>query len=118
MIPQPSQLACRIIERGDSTADDLVDIVRGHGGRHTDSNTRDAIQQKCWKNRGEDRRLLKCIIKVVLKIDGVLVNICKEFFCNSLHTNFCITHCSCRVPVNRSKVALAIYQRIAERKLL
>src|SRR5690625_7381833 len=61
---------------------------------------------------------MKCIIKVVLKIDGVLVNICKEFFCNSLHTNFSITHCSCRVPINRSKVALAIYQRIAERKLL
>ena len=80
--------------------------------RHTYSDTCGSVYQKIRVSGRKYHRFLFCLIKVWLKINGVLVDICQHFHGNLTQTCFCVTHGSCAVTVHRTKVSVTIHQWI------
>ena len=98
--------------------DQLTQIVRRDVGGHADRDTRGTVHQQIGQARRQDHRLLLLLIVVRAEVDRVLVEVGQHLLGQPVHAAFGVTHGGSRVAVDRSKVALAIHQRVAHGKVL
>ena len=88
--------------------------MRRNVGGHTDRNTDRSVDQKVWKAAWQNGWLLGAAVVVVLKIDGLFVNVANHFHGQGRHAALGITRGSGWVVTRRSEVALTVYQRVAK----
>ncbi len=100
------------------SVNNLSHIVRRNVCRHTDGNTRRAVDQQIRKTRRQNHRLFQTVVVVGHKIDGVFVDIGEHFHRNFAHSRFRITVSRRRVAVDRTEVAVPIHKHIAHREAL
>ena len=112
------QTGFRVIDEHDTAVDDFAQVMGRDVRRHADSNASRTIDQQIRDLGRQDRRFLKRTIIVRHEIDGILVDIFQHFTCNFSHADFCITHSCRRVAIDRTEVAMTIYQWIPGRKIL
>ena len=111
-------LGFRVVDDIADAVDDLGQVMRRDVGRHTDCNTRRTVDQQIREAGREHDRLLPLFIEVRLKIDRILFDIGQHVVGELCHTGFGIT-VSCRgVAVDRTEVAMAVDQRVVQRKRL
>jgi len=87
-------------------------------GGHTHRDTGGAIHQQGRHPGGQYLGYLLGSIVVIDKVHCLLVEVRKHIVGYFSHANFGIAHGSRRVTIDRTKVALAIYQHIAHGKRL
>ena len=56
----------------------FAEIVRSHVGRHTHGDTGSSVQKQKRHLGRQNRRLLKRVIEVILKIDCILVKVSED----------------------------------------
>ena len=92
--------------------------MRWYIGRHTDSNTLCTVYEQvripAWKNG----RFLLCLIKVWSEINGIFVDISKQLHGNFAQSCLCISHGSRAVTIDRTEIAMSVYERITCRPIL
>ena len=71
--------------------DHLAKVVRRNVGCHTDCDTHLTIQENVWHCRWQYYWLLLSTIKVIAEINGVLLNIGKEFCAHLIHASLSVT---------------------------
>ena len=107
-----------IVNFHDDRIDDLTHVVRRNIRCHTDCDTRRAVDEKARDLRREDARFGERFVIVRYEGNGIFLNIGKHCFCYARHTDFCITHCCRAVTVDRTEVAVTVYEHIARREVL
>ena len=85
--------------------------MRGDVCCHANGNTRRAVYQQVREARRQDNGLLQALVIVRLKIYRFLVKVTQQFHCRLVQASLGVTHCSCRIAVDRTKVAVAVNQR-------
>ena len=93
-------------------------IVRRNAGRHAHGNARCAIAQQVRKARRQHDRLFVILGIVGPEIDRVLVEAFQQQLGRMGHPRFGVTIGSRAIPVDITKVALAIDQRVANVEIL
>ena len=74
-------------------------IVRRHVGRHTDSNTIGAVDQKIRDFARQIRRFLALFIIIGDEVHGLFVDIFEKCLCKRRHARFRISHRRRRIAV-------------------
>jgi hypothetical protein len=88
----------------------LVAMPTAMPGRAVDQQVRDAGRQ--------DRRFFFLAVVVGLEVDGVLVDVGQQFAGDLVQAALGVTHRRGAVAVDRTEVALAVDQRVAQREVL
>ena len=96
----------------------LLEVVRGDIGGHTNGDTRGTIQQQIGKSGRQDGRFLERAIKVINKVNGILFQVSQHFLGHGCQTGFGITHGSRRITIDGAKVTLPIDERVTHGKIL
>ena len=98
--------------------DHFTEIVWRNIGRHTDSDSGGAVDQKIRETAGKHGGLFFCLIKVRHKFDGVLVDVGQHLHGDLRKPCLCITHRGSAVAVHGTEVAVSVHQRITKAPLL
>ncbi len=88
--------------------------IRGHA----DSNTARTIDQHIGEACGKNRGFLLLAIVIVLKIDGVLVDIGQQEGGRLVHADFGIAHRGGVIAIHGAEIALTIQERQRHRERL
>ena len=96
----------------------LFQVVRGDIGRHTDRNTKSAVQEEIRRGCREDIRLLPSRIVVGAPRDSLLLQILEELVSEPAHLGLGVAHRRRRIAVDRAEIALPQNQGVAVRKFL
>ena len=107
-----------IVDQRDAGVDDLAEIVRGDVGRHADSDAAGAVDQEVRELGRQNRRLLFGTVVIGLEIDGVVVNVAKNFQRDFGQAGFGISIGRRWIAVDRTEIALSVDQRHAHGKIL
>ncbi len=108
----------RILQQREAGIHHLVQIVRRDVGRHAHRDTGRAVDQQVGEARREHQRLVLGAVVVRPEIDRFLVQVGQQFVGDPRHADFGVTHRRRVVAVHRTEVALAVHQRVAQRKVL
>ena len=108
----------RVLQGRQTTRDHLTQVVGRNVGGHTHGDARRSVDQQIGDPGRQHRRYLLGAIVVVDEIDRFLVEISEQGMRNFRHANFGVAHGGSRVAVDRSKVALPVYQGVAQREIL
>ena len=84
--------------------------VRGHADRDADR----AVDEQVREAGGQDRRLLRAAVVVVLEVDGVLVDVADHLEGERGHLGLGVSRGGGAVVARRAEVALAEGQRVAQ----
>ena len=87
-------------------------------GRHADRDTAGTVDEKIWKFRRQDARLLQAVIVVGFEVDRFVAEIVEQEHRNFCQPRFGIALGGRWIAIDRAEVALAIDQRYAQRKIL
>ncbi len=101
-----------VINIGTNCIYHLRKIMRSHICSHPDSNTGRTIKKQKGCLCREHGGFLQRIIKIVLKINSILLQIFETLLGYFAKTRLCITHCGSRVSINGTEVPLPLYQHI------
>ena len=101
-----------------NAVDGLPQVMRRDIGCHTNRDTAGTINQQIRESCGEHGRLLLGIIKVGNKINSIFIDIRQHLHGDFAESCLCITHGSSAVAVHRTKVAVAVDQRISGIEIL
>ena len=71
-------------------------IEAADGGRHTNRDPQIGVGKDIRECRRQEGRFLHAAVIVIHKINGILINICKNFLTDILQFYFCITGSSVR----------------------
>ncbi len=112
------QLGLGVVDDIAGAVDDLGEVVRRNVGRHADRNAGRAVDEQVGEARGEHDRLLTLLVKVRLEIDCVLLDVRQHIIRQLGHTGLGVTVCCRGVAVHGTEVAVAVDQRIVQRKRL
>ena len=85
----------------------LAQVVRRNVGCHTDRDTDRAVDQQVRDAARQDGRLLGAAVVVVLKVDGVFVDVTNHLERELGHAALGVSRGRCWVVARRTKVALA-----------
>jgi hypothetical protein len=107
-----------IREHSEARVDDFGEIVRRDVGRHADRDARRSINQQIRQARRQDRWFLLFAVVIRDEIDRFLVDIGGELVGDPLQPALGVAHRRRVVAIDRAEVALAVDQRVAERKVL
>ena len=107
-----------VVEVGNNAVHDFRHVVRGHVGGHAHGNARRAVHQQVRKLGGHHAGLFQRVVEVGLKVDRVFVEVVQHFVREALEAGFGIAHGGRRVAIDRTKVALAIDQWVAQAPVL
>ena len=118
MLDQLIDRRVRIVEQRQARSDNLGEVVRRNIGRHADGDTGRAVDQQVRNPRRQYRRLELLAVVVGREIDSFLVDVGQHLGGDLLQPAFGVAVCRRRVAVDRAEVALAVDQRIAQRKIL
>ena len=95
MLHEFSRCNVRVVDRGTDCITDLAQIVWRHIGCHTDSNTTRTIHEQIWHLRRKYRGFFQGLVKVRDKVNGILVDVAKQFFGDLFETDLGISHRCC-----------------------
>ena len=112
MLHEFAELNFRVVDQCQAAADDLAEIVRRNVRRHTDRDTRRAIDEQVGDTGGHDRRLALGAIVVLDEIDRFLVDVGKQLVGDAGHAHFGVTHGGRTIAVDRAEVALPVDQQV------
>ncbi len=87
-------------------------------GRHTDGDSRAAVDQQVGQPGRQHHRLLQAGVKVGHKVNRILVNIKQHLLRDGRQTCLGIAHRRRRVVVHTAEVALAVNQHVAHGEVL
>ena len=97
---------------------DLAEIVRRDVGRHADRDAGGPVDQQIRNARGQDHRLGLGAVVVRAERDRVLIDLDQHLIAEPREPAFRVAHRRGVVAVERSEVARAVDQRIAQRERL
>ena len=100
-----------MVQQIEGSVDHLPEIVRRNIGRHSDSDSHAAVDQKIRELRRQNFRFRFTFVKVRNHVDGILVEIGKKLFSHPFHPAFRVTGGRGRVAVDRSEISLSFNQR-------
>ena len=115
---QAGQVDVRIVDIGDAAVNDLAQVVGRDVGSHTDRDALTAVDQQVREAAGQHAGFLFGLIKVRVPVDGVLLNVGQHFHGHAAHAGLGVTVSSRGVAVHRTKVTLAVHQRVAQGEVL
>ena len=107
-----------VLDQGQQRGDDLAEIVGRDVRRHADRDAGRAVHQQVGKLAGQDGRLPAGVVVVGNEVDGLPVDVREQFRGDARHAHLGVAHGRGRVAVHRAEIALAIDQRVAQRKVL
>ena len=113
MLHQTFSIDFGVVDVGADGVADLAEVVRGHVGCHTYSDTGRAVQQQERSLGGKHRRLFDGVVEVQLEIDGILVEVGEDFLRELFKLGLGVTHGGNGVAVHRTEVTLTENERIA-----
>ena len=105
-------------EQRDDRIADLGQVVRRDVRRHSDRDSRRAVDQQVRELRRQDRRLLDAAVEVVAERDGVLVDVLDELEGEPLQPGLGVPVGRGGITVDRAEVPLPVDERIAQRERL
>ena len=108
----------RIINIGDTSVNNLSQIVGRHISSHTHGNTAGPVHKKVGNTGRHDRRLHQGIIEIRHHVHSLLVKILHHCLTDQAQPCFSITHGRCRVTIHRTEVSLSVHQRITHVPIL
>ena len=108
----------RVVQQTAGAVNDFTQIVRWDVGRHTDCDTGGTVDQQVWKTAGQNGRFLQAVIVVGLKIHRFLVDVGEHLHGNFAHLRLGVSVSCRRVAVDRTEVAVTVYQRVTQGKIL
>jgi len=92
--------------------------MRRDVGRHTYGDTRCSVDQKIRESGRKNNRFLLGLIEVRCEINGILADIGQHLHGDLAQTRLRVSHGRRSVTIDRTKVAMAVYQRISGGPLL
>ena len=92
--------------------------MRGDVGGHAHGNAAGAVYQQVREAAGQHGGLHQRFVKVWVKIDRVLIDLAQQVHGKLGHARLGITHGSRAVAIDRAKVALPLYQKVADGEIL
>ncbi len=107
-----------VVDVGDDALTDLVEVVRGHVGGHTDGNTRNPVNKQVGHFGRHYLGFFQRVVEIGLEIHGFLVEVFQQLFGQLSEPGFGVAHGGRIVAVHRSEIALTVYQRIAQAPFL
>ena len=107
-----------IVDVGHRSIDDLGQIVRRNLGGHPDGDTIGAVDQQVGNGSGQDFRLLKRAVEVVLEIDRFFAEILEHLLGQARHPRLGVSHGSSAITVDGPEVALSVHQQVAQGEIL
>ena len=110
--------AVGVVHAVNDRVDRLAEVVRGYVCRHTDGNADGSVHKQIRKSRRKHRRLLTAVVEVAVHLHDVLVNVAQHFIRYLREPRLGVTVGRGRVAVDRTEVAVALDQRVAEREVL
>jgi len=108
----------RIAQQRQAGIDDFVQVVRRNVGRHAHRDPRRAVDQQIGNARRQDQRFLFRAVVVRTEVDGFLLDVLQQFVADARHAHLGVAHRRRAVAVDRTKVALAVDQHVAQGKIL
>jgi len=118
ILHQAGQVDVRVVDIGHTAVNDLAQVVGRDIGGHTNRNALAAVDQQVGEAAGQDAGLFLGLIKVGVPVDGVLVDIGQHLHGHPAHAGLGVTVSSRGVAIDRTKVTLAIHQRVAQGEIL
>ena len=97
-----------IINESNATVEDFAQVVGGHVGGHTHSDTVRAVDKKVWYPGRENGGFFALIGIGGHHVNSVLFNIGHHFVGDLLHAALGVTHGGRAVAVDRAEVTLAV----------
>ena len=108
----------RVVDDRDARVDRLGQVVRRDVGRHADRDAGRAVDQQVGQPRRQDGRFLFLAVVVRDEIDRFLVDVGRQLVGDPLEPALGVAHRRGVVAVDRAEVALAVDQRVTQRKRL
>ena len=107
-----------IVDQGERRGDDFPQVVRRDVRRHADRDPARPVDEQVREARRHDRRLLEAVVVVRREVNGVLVDVTKQFDRDRGQSSLGVSVRRRAVALDRPVVALPVHQRIAQRKVL
>ena len=92
--------------------------MRGYIGRHPHGYTGSPVDQQVRNLCGQDERLHHGSVIVRCKFYRLLIEIRQHLSCDLCHSDLGISHGCRRISIYRTKVPLAVYNRVSHGKVL
>ena len=112
ILHQTIEIYIRIINISTATINDLTEIMSRNISSHTNGNTISTIYQQIRNFSRHHTWFLQCIIEVIRHVYSILIKVIHDMLTHLAQTTLGITHSSRRVTIHRTKVTLAINQKI------
>ena len=113
MLHQCIYFAVRIIKQGNRSADNFAQIVRRNIGCHPNRNTGRTVNQQVRNLGGQHVGNVFGAVIIRRKINSLFIKIRQQVMSNPCHTNLGISHGCGSIPIDRTKIALPVYQGVA-----
>ena len=114
VLQQVGERGVRVVHQRDAGVHDLRQIVRRNVGRHADGDTVRSVHQQVGNSRRQHHRLDRGVVEVGDEVDRVLVDVGQQLFGDLGQARFGVPVGRRRIAIDRTEVALAIDQRIAQ----
>ena len=108
----------RIINHRAKPVHHFRQVVGRHVRRHTYGDTVRTVDEQVRYAGRQHKRFCQRAVIVRHEVNRVFINITEHFQRDFRHTHFRITHRRRRIAVNRTEVAVTVYQRITDREIL
>ena len=105
-----------VFDQGKGAVDDFAEVMGRNAGGHADGDAFGTVDQHVGKAGGQDGGFAVLAVIIVLKINGVLVDVGQKESGGLVHPHFGIAHGGGGIAVHRAEVALAVQQFQAHRK--
>ena len=116
MLEDFNEAGVGVLDQGDGGVEDFREVVRGDVGGHADGDAAGAVDDEIGDAGGQDGGLDRGLIVVGYEVDGLHVNVGEEFTGDARHAALGVAHGGRRIAVDGAEVALAVDQRVAQRK--
>ena len=107
-----------ILHQLDGGVNDFSQVVRRNVRRHADRDAVRPVDDQRGNPRGQNRGLVGGLIEVGHHVDGFHLDVGHHLFGDALHAALGVPIGRGRIAIDRTKVSLAIDQRIAQRPRL
>ena len=108
----------RPLEQVKTRVHDFVQVVRRDVGGHAHGNAGGTVDQQVGQARRQHHGLFLGAVVVGCEVDGVLVDVGQHFVRDLRKTDLGVAHRRRVVAIDGAKIALAVHQHVAQRKVL
>ena len=117
-LPDLVRFDLRVVHHGHDCGRHLAQVVRRNVGRHAHGDAGAAVHQQVRQARGQHLRLLARVVEVRAEIHRAPIDVRQHLHRDARQPDFGVAIGGGVVTVDAAEVALAVHQRIAQRKLL